>query len=655
MKTKRNKGRVRETISFRSMLLLLVVLLPCSLFAQGSSFLSDDKNTSYYVSESKNFTSLKWKYKTGGMIFSSLSVSDSSVFFGSHDSCLYALDAETGTLRWKFKTNGVIPSTPAIKDTVVYVLSMDANLYAIGVESGAELWHFTTGGEHQRMELGLYGYPPADEYGADPWDLFLSSPLVVDSLVYIGSSDSNLYAINTETGLLQWKSQTGQAVHSKPAYADGKLVCTSWDNVIYAFNAATGSALWEFETTIPSNPLYTGIQASPSISDGIVYTCTRNRMVYAINLADGSENWSRVKGNSWLPSSLAIDDEHIYFGSSIGNGTISSVNKTNGETVYQARTGNVLFGSPTVTDNYLYEGAFNGRLYGIEKQSGEIKWEFQPSHAVKNYRNFSHIDGTLDESPYVGDFNFNSVEGQAGAVGELLKQGSILSTPSIANDMLYFSSTDSCVYAIEGTTATVNEINLGSIDGDDIVNFNIDVSVSSGEYDSVTIAVKSNSGAIQNAFHFEPSVFIPEAGVNNTIEVALNAQNLASSLTSIVLYLDYWQQGNRNRLLAPVNLELSSPPVGLQNSQHQSGLAFNCYPTVFTDQLTIAYTLEKGSFVHLSLLNSAGMEIQKLEADYKEAGEYVLQHPLQLPQGIYMVQMITTEGQRLMKVMRAEQ
>jgi serine/threonine-protein kinase len=57
---------------------------------------------------------LKWKYTTGGQVFSSPAISGGVVYVGSGDNNLYALDAATGNLKWKYTTGGGIESSPTV-------------------------------------------------------------------------------------------------------------------------------------------------------------------------------------------------------------------------------------------------------------------------------------------------------------------------------------------------------------------------------------------------------------------------------------------------------------------------------------------------------------------------------------------------------------
>ena len=85
---------------------------------------------------------------------------------------------EHGTPIWEFETgDAIVYSSPAIgSDGTVYVGSWDKKLYAINGKSGVKLWEFET--------------------GSSVW----SSPAIgSDGTVYVGSSDKKLYAIKTDS------------------------------------------------------------------------------------------------------------------------------------------------------------------------------------------------------------------------------------------------------------------------------------------------------------------------------------------------------------------------------------------------------------------------------------------------------------------------
>src|SRR5206468_331086 len=81
-------------------------------------------------------------------------------------------------------------------------------------------WKFATGGERRFEAKGIHGLQPKNQTIVDQFDVFLSSPVVIQETVYFCSGDGNLHAVDANSGELRWKFQTSDVVHSSPAYAD---------------------------------------------------------------------------------------------------------------------------------------------------------------------------------------------------------------------------------------------------------------------------------------------------------------------------------------------------------------------------------------------------------------------------------------------------
>ena len=161
--------------------------------------LQNKRNSNSGTQEYIPLGTTKWKFKTGGKIFSSPTVLNGIVLIGSGDKNLYAVDTKTGVQKWKFATGGPVHSSPAIYNNTVYFGSLDGYYYALDFTTGKQKWKFKTGGEKQIGDTSYWGMKPSGVYMEDLWDLFLSSPIVErsgsDLTVYFGSSDGNLYAI----------------------------------------------------------------------------------------------------------------------------------------------------------------------------------------------------------------------------------------------------------------------------------------------------------------------------------------------------------------------------------------------------------------------------------------------------------------------------
>ncbi|MGA3059986.1 MAG: PQQ-binding-like beta-propeller repeat protein [Candidatus Bathyarchaeia archaeon] len=92
-----------------------------------------------------------------------------------------------------------------------------------------------------------------------------SSPAVLGNVVYIGSDNGNLYALDAATGKYLWSYNTnGQAVVSSPAVANGEVYFSADDDNLYALNAATGTKIWTYK-------IGDSTFSSPAVVNGLVY------------------------------------------------------------------------------------------------------------------------------------------------------------------------------------------------------------------------------------------------------------------------------------------------------------------------------------------------------------------------------------------------
>jgi outer membrane protein assembly factor BamB len=337
-------------------LLVLATLVFCSpVFAQDAMFRGNPQHTGVYSGPAvSKFTKIKWQFRTKGQVFSSPAVADGYLYVGSSDHFLYAIDAAAGSLKWKFKTDGRITSSPAISAGVVYFGSFDSNFYAVDAASGQLKWKFKTAGERRYSATHLHGAEPAAETMPDPFDFYLSSPVVANGAVYFGGGDSNIYALDAATGNLKWKFKTGDVVHASPAISNDTLFVGSWDSYFYALDVATGKEKWRFKTgEDPQIHNQVGIQSSAVIADGVVYFGCRDSKFYAIDAATGKQLWSFANKGSWVIASPAVLDAKVYFATS-DSGLFHALDAKSGSPIFSLDTKHwPMFSSPAIAGDIL--------------------------------------------------------------------------------------------------------------------------------------------------------------------------------------------------------------------------------------------------------------------------------------------------------------
>ena len=393
------------------------------------------------------FHRVKWTFPTGGRVVSSAVWHDGAVLFGSDDGNVYSVDATTGRQRWMTHTGGPVASTPALSGDRVFAVSYDGRLYALDVRTGEMLWKFATEGERRFEARGLHGMLPRTQTFADMYDVYLSSPLVVDGKVVFGSGDGHVYAVDAASGRLAWKFATGDVVHASPAYADGLVVVGSWDGRLYALDAATGAQRWAYQAGVDAlMHNQQGFQSSPAIADGMVYVGCRDGHLYAIDLRTGAQKWNVDTEGSWVNSSPAVAQGRVYFATS-DTARYHVVDAATGRPAQPVgSTQAYVFGSPTVAGDTVLLGVLNGTLQARDRTDGRVLWEFRTEAAKANRDWVLAADGRFNAG-----LLFPSSWGEVSQAGARRQEGvgSFYATPLVADGTVFIGSADANVYAIE--------------------------------------------------------------------------------------------------------------------------------------------------------------------------------------------------------------
>jgi outer membrane protein assembly factor BamB len=312
-------------------------------------------------------------------------------------------------VKWTFHTHGDVLSSPAIAAGIVYIGSNDGSLYAIDQENGQQKWRFHT---DARVP---------------------SSPAISNGLVYFGSYDGNFYAVDAASGKLRWKFRNAgerryAATHlhgslpvgetmsdpfdvylSSPAVWNGAVYFGSGDGNIYALDGVSGTLKWKFQTGDV-------VHASPAIADGNVYIGSWDSYFYALDAVTGKEVWRFKTG---------VDpDIHNQVG---------------------------IQSSATVTDGVVYFGCRDSNLYALDAATGQKRWAYSNEgswviaspvvQAGKVY--FATSDSAL----------FNVLDAQTGARLDSIKfQWPFFASPAIAGSLLYLAGQDGKLVAIDLTT-----------------------------------------------------------------------------------------------------------------------------------------------------------------------------------------------------------
>jgi outer membrane protein assembly factor BamB len=302
-----------------------------------------------------------------------------SVFVTGYNGDLCDLNTNDGYARWCYSTPRIQGSSPSLANGVIYFGSDDVFVHAVNNNNGRLLWRYRTDNQ-----------------------LVTSSPVVQDGVVYVAST--SLYALNAKDGSLLWRHRFQYGASSSPTVVNGTIYIGEGDDYTYALNATDGSVLWRYQTKMY---IYS---TAPAVVNGVVYVGSSNYSIYALNASDGSLLWSYATGGA-INSSAAVSNGIVYIGA--GDNYMYALHVNDGSLAWRYSTGGPVWSTPSVVNGILYFGSNNNFVYALHAGDGSLLWSYQTG-------------------------------------------GRVFSSPNVVNSLLYVGSEDSYVYALNTSDGTLS-------------------------------------------------------------------------------------------------------------------------------------------------------------------------------------------------------
>lgn len=206
-------------------------------------------------------------------------------------------------------------------------------------------------------------------------------PAVDGTAVYAGSQSGEISRLDPANGKVIWRIDVGDTLTGGVGAGEGLVVAGTGKGMILAFDQKTGKALWK-------SKIASEILSVPRIYGGLVVVRSGDARIYGLDVADGKRKWvyERVTPTLSLRSSagVTVDGQGVAFAGFAG-GKLVAVNTSNGKVMWEAsvalpkgtteieRIADVT-SLPVVDGRYVYAAAYQGRVVGIDRASGQIAW-----------------------------------------------------------------------------------------------------------------------------------------------------------------------------------------------------------------------------------------------------------------------------------------
>jgi outer membrane protein assembly factor BamB len=346
----------RNPMTFRRLPVVLIALVAVA----GAAFAADgdwpmirydEAQCGYTGQKLSPPLSLSWQYN--GSKFdnnpSSPAVVGGVAYYASGDR-VYAVDSKTGELKWRYPSADGLKS--AIKtgltvwgDSVIFGAT-DGNVCALDRNTGRLAWAFAT----QRPVR--------------------STPIVSNGIVYVGSDDNSVYAIDAKSGEQVWSGpfKVNDDVHTPVALAAGTVIFSCMDANVYGANEASGRMRWVYQLPMSA------IKCGPVVSNNTVYIAA-SRAIHALSAKTGQFRY-RINLDSDVAAQIALAGSDIY--------VVTRNRKLYAYTVsiagYKmkwaepATIGVPTSAPPTVAGDVIYVGSAKGMISAYATEDGKLLW-----------------------------------------------------------------------------------------------------------------------------------------------------------------------------------------------------------------------------------------------------------------------------------------
>ncbi|WP_100643262.1 outer membrane protein assembly factor BamB [Alteromonas facilis] len=293
-----------------------------------------------------------WSSGISAKISGGITVVADTLYLGTEDGLVYALDANTGETKWQVDVRGEVLSAPAVESGIVIVNTGSGAMLALSSSDGRELWRT----DSEVPPLSLRG---------------LSTPVASNGGAIIGTPTGKLQVNILESGLMAWEqvisAPSGATelerivdIDAKPIVFAGNIYTISYGGTLAAVELRTGRVIWKRE--------YASYQ-SIALAGNNLYVVDNNSHVYAIDRRNGVELWSqgRLKGREL--SAPATMGEYVVVGDKYG--FLHWLNQADGTLVARYALGDddedeSVFVAPVVQGDTLFATTRDGVVAALQ-------------------------------------------------------------------------------------------------------------------------------------------------------------------------------------------------------------------------------------------------------------------------------------------------
>ncbi|MBX7222234.1 MAG: PQQ-binding-like beta-propeller repeat protein [Blastocatellia bacterium] len=317
----------------------------------------------------------RWRAKLGSALYAPAAVRDGVVYLGTGGGYFHALSLTDGSFRWTFSAGRPIHGEALTTADHVFFVCDNGFLFKLDRRTGKEVWRYDLG---DAQATRILTHQVVDNGGEFDFDLSAPKPLLWEGVLYVGSGDGSLHAVNATDGKRIWRFE-GKGKIRTDAVTDGtRLFVGSWDGLVFGVDRASGKELWRKET-------YGPVTGPPQLIENKLMVGNRNGLLAALEPATGKTLWRMLFWGSAVESSPVPAGDGLFYIGSSDLRRVSLIDSKDGRVLWRTDVYGWSWPRPLVTEKYVIAGAIGvepyvirhfGSLSALDRKTGKIAWRW---------------------------------------------------------------------------------------------------------------------------------------------------------------------------------------------------------------------------------------------------------------------------------------
>jgi len=268
----------------------------------------------------------------------------------------------------------------------------------------------------------------------------IESPVVVaNGVVYFGSTDKNVYAVNARSGARAWSYPAGDAVQTGIAVAGGAVYASSFEGDLFSLDASSGTKIWSY-------PAQSVSAASVAVAGGTVYTSGLGTIIMALSTSNGTKKWDLTQDGQGMRG-IALAGHVVYLGS--GGGDVYALHGGTGKAIWTFPANGEITSGVAFADGLVYAGSFGQSIYALNASSGHQVWTYQTGGQIAS--GIAVANGIVYAAS--DDNNLYALTASGGkVVWKFPTSGQVQSGIAVANGRVYAGDSSGNLYALHART-----------------------------------------------------------------------------------------------------------------------------------------------------------------------------------------------------------